>query len=74
MKKFIALIISVVMIFSVMPLSAFAAEILSVIEIGDISEPVPGQTPDYVATYGSGYNFTTTFDNQNMKYGIWVIR
>ena len=73
MKKFIALIISVIMIFSVMPLSAFAAEILSVIEIGDISEPVPGQTPDYVATYGSGYNFTTTFDNQNMKYGIaWV--
>ena len=73
MKKFIALIISVIMIFSVMPLSAFAAEILSVIEIGDISEPVPGQTPDYVATYGSGYNFTTTFDNQNMNYGIaWV--
>ena len=73
MKKIIALIISVIMIFSVMPLSAFAAEILSVIEIGDISEPVPGQTPDYVATYGSGYNFTTTFDNQNMKYGIaWV--
>ncbi len=73
MKKIIALIISVIMIFGIMPLNAFAAETLSVIEIGDISEPVPGQTPDYVATYGKGYNFTTAFDNQNMNYGVaWV--
>ncbi|MBR5234564.1 MAG: hypothetical protein IKW03_10165, partial [Clostridia bacterium] len=73
MKKFITLLISVVMIFGMMPLNAFAADVISTVKIGDISAPVAGEKPDYVATYGSGYNFTTTFDNQNMNYGIaWV--
>ena len=73
MKKIIALLISVIMLLSVMPLNAFAATELSLVHIGDIASPVAGQTPDYVATYGSGYNFTTEFDGGDAHYGIiWI--
>ncbi len=73
MKKFIALLISVIMILGIMPLTAFAATELSIVHIGDIASPVAGQTPDYVATYGTGYNFTTKFDAGDAHYGIiWI--
>ncbi len=73
MKKIIALLISVIMILGVMPLNAFAATEISIVQIGDIASPVAGQTPDYIATYGSGYNFTTEFDASDAHYGIiWI--
>ncbi len=73
MKKFIALLISVILVLGIMPLNAFAADVISTVKIGDISAPVAGEKPDYVATYGRGYNFTTKFDGANTKFGIaWV--
>ena len=73
MKKIIALLISFIIIFGIMPVNAFAATELSIVQIGDIASPVAGQTPDYVATYGSGYNFTTKFDAGDAHYGIiWI--
>ncbi len=73
MKKFISLLISVIMILGIMPLTSFAATEISIVQIGDIALPVAGQTPDYVATYGSGYNFTTEFDAGDAHYGIiWI--
>ena len=70
MKKFIALLVSVIMILGIMPLAVSAATELSIVHIGDIASPVAGQTPDFVATYGSGYNFTTVFDVGETYYGI----
>ncbi len=73
MNKIIALLISVIIILGIMPLNAFAADVISTVKIGDISAPVAGEKPDYVATYGKGYNFTTKFDGANTKFGIaWV--
>ncbi|MBQ7962265.1 MAG: dockerin type I repeat-containing protein [Clostridia bacterium] len=73
MKKFIALLVSVIMILGIMPLAVSAATELSIVHIGDIASPVAGQTPDFVATYGSGYNFTTVFDVGETYYGItWI--
>ena len=63
MKKIIAIIISVIMIMGIMPVTSFAAtEEIALVQIGDIKAPVAGAHPDYVATYGSGYNFITEFD------------
>ena len=75
MKKIISLIISVIMILGMIPLSVSAVTTLSIVQIGDIKAPVPGFTPDYDATYGTGYNFTTELDQdgQYMCYGVtWV--
>ncbi|MBR3868772.1 MAG: dockerin type I repeat-containing protein [Clostridia bacterium] len=73
MKKYIALLISVIMILGIMPVNAFAADVIATVKIGDISAPVAGEKPDYVATYGTGYNFTKKFDGVNTKFGIaWV--
>ena len=46
MKKIISLIISVIMILGMIPLSVSAVTTLSIVQIGDIKEPVPGFTPD----------------------------
>ena len=71
MKKIIAIIISVIMIMGIMPVTSFAAtEEIALVQIGDIKAPVAGAHPDYVATYGSGYNFITEFDTYGTSYGI----
>lgn len=70
MKKFIALLITVIMLMGIMPLNAFAAQEIAIVQVGDIKAPVAGANPDYVATYGSGYNFTTEFDTYGTSYGV----
>ena len=73
MKKIIAIIISVIMIMGIMPVTSFAAQEIALVQVGDIKSPVVGAHPDYVATYGSGYNFTTEFDGYGTSYGIsWI--
>jgi len=58
MKKLLCTLISLIMIFSLVPMSAFAAEVIRAVVVLEIDEPVDGEAFDRFADIPSGQNYS----------------
>ncbi len=66
-RRVLSMILTFVMVWSLLPITAYAATTLSSVSITGVDVPVAGATPDYSAITGLGYNPTSEFDEAGKK-------
>lgn len=66
-RRVLSMILTIVMVCSLLPATAYAATTISTVAITGVDVPVAGATPDYTAITGIGYNPTNQFNEAGKK-------
>jgi len=66
-RRVLSMILTIVMVWSLLPVTAYAATTISTVAITGVDVPVAGATPDYTAVTGLGYNPTNEFNEAGKK-------
>ncbi|MBQ9983047.1 MAG: leucine-rich repeat domain-containing protein [Lachnospiraceae bacterium] len=66
-RRVLSMILTIVMVCSLLPATAYAATTISTVAITGVDVPVAGAKPDYTAITGIGYNPTNKFDEAGKK-------
>ncbi len=66
-RRVLSMILTIVMVWSLLPVTAYAATTISTVAITGVDVPVAGARPDYTAITGIGYNPTNEFDEAGKK-------
>jgi len=66
-RRVLSMILTIVMVCSLLPVTAYAATTISNVSITALEAPVAGARPDYALITGTGYGVTNKFDEAEKK-------